>query len=406
MTATNQSEDQQVSWQSIFWALLALMTYSMGQLPLSQNHLTFDISTISLLYSSPIICLLSSLEIWLDFITSSILLCSIHKAASRVQRRRVFNELLFEHGPITDERPNIPRVSVNWVFVSIGPISQAIKLFGCRGIGWAQILAAMYLSYPLTLTLLATLASADWYTHIMTTGEHGELSNSMYEGEKAVAVMVFTGVGQVLLYFWLFVGSAIKAQERYATLLEESWLGSTGVQIAVEFLILQPMWFGCSFFWIVGFVVPCLAIPVGVFRTLVLWIRAYLGWKKATFRKLLCLHCCLVPTMAYEGMSAISLLMWMPMGRKYASKAEFLFLLSTDLPPVIRIYVLVVLIYLFCICVVMVLSHKRRASKSGELEIEFTAFFAMTNLLSLVFFCWMGYEVQGTVKPAWTEALG
>ncbi|KAI8249486.1 hypothetical protein K4K56_010247 [Colletotrichum sp. SAR 10_98] len=134
-TPPADTSDAQLSWQSAFWALVAVALNTVTQ-P-SGRIVGFPSSWGPALKCSPVFCIVNAIE-----------------ALNCIRVRRAFEWTLVvsPHKYDVDEKSahsdvvNLQRNTlIRVVAFVLGPVLQATKLYACRGIFWTQVLAAIYL---------------------------------------------------------------------------------------------------------------------------------------------------------------------------------------------------------------------------------------------------------------------
>ncbi|KAH7310137.1 hypothetical protein BKA65DRAFT_543283 [Rhexocercosporidium sp. MPI-PUGE-AT-0058] len=158
--ANNASTEklQEVGWQSIFWALLSLALLAMTQ----PSILDQGLSPSNLLFParvSPLVCLTDGIEVIVhlayELLHSTPLRNAAFKIGVKRQQDRRIATMHLERSIIRQH----PKASV---VLFLGPLSQAIKLFGFHGLLWAKILAGIYLiSYMILAGVLALAQDGD-----------------------------------------------------------------------------------------------------------------------------------------------------------------------------------------------------------------------------------------------------
>jgi hypothetical protein len=159
-----------VSWQSAFWALVAIALNSMCQ-P-SGKVCRFPSADSFYLRSSPIVCAVDSLQTILKSICFLLLGHPPRDAVARIARER-FPNAADDDGDREDrfgswEKHNVKR----WIVLGFGSITQIVKLYALRGIPWTQAWATMFFLSWIVTELLVIVARRG-RAGVPSVGDHG-----------------------------------------------------------------------------------------------------------------------------------------------------------------------------------------------------------------------------------------
>jgi len=131
--------DDQISWQSAYWALVAIALSTMSQPCGKFCGLSPRVRTW--LRISPIFCVLDCFQIFAELAR-----CIWHNIPLFIGIE-VLLEIRF--ADIADKAEGLQALEdltfVRWLFFVLGSLPQVIKLFSCNGIPWTKAWAAMYL---------------------------------------------------------------------------------------------------------------------------------------------------------------------------------------------------------------------------------------------------------------------
>ena len=163
-----------VSWQSAFWALVALALNSMAQ----PSGLIFGTASqlngffAFAMRSSPILCAYNAITFLLCLLWHTVSLRSPHAAKRHVARSR------FRNDP-KDQESSLYKLQHNFIFQAatfvLGAVPQIVKLYAMRGLMWTQIWGSVYFGFFVilqTLVLFPEDASIQQDTHSATAQDH------------------------------------------------------------------------------------------------------------------------------------------------------------------------------------------------------------------------------------------
>ena len=147
-----QASANQVSWPTIFWALVPIALNSMTQ-PVGRLLPGLSVERSVCLRISPFICVTDSLVA-----IYQVMLC-MDTADDPVQFARMMSEKRFSAPDIdTSTLRSLQENSIFRVIILLfGALPQAVKLFACSGIPLSQALASMFLGSFAILELLVIL---------------------------------------------------------------------------------------------------------------------------------------------------------------------------------------------------------------------------------------------------------
>ena len=148
-----------VSWQTAFWTLLALALNAMTQN--STFDRDFPSGVLFPAHSSPLVCAVDALEVFLQLIGYMYVGASAPAAARRVVQERMWQpprsiSVATAADPPLTLGDQHPRAHI--VLFVLGVLPQAIKLFGMHGIPWTQACGGLYLSSYLVIAGVGALA--------------------------------------------------------------------------------------------------------------------------------------------------------------------------------------------------------------------------------------------------------
>src|SRR5437016_1311011 len=136
---TSLPHAQSVSWQSAFWALVAIAINTCLQY--SGNICEVKSALGILIKSSPLFCLLDSIVVWFQIIYYMTRMkpraALRHVASSREQHN-------------ADQPGNLFVKSIGGCLLLFLALAQALKLFALKGIPWTQAFGSMFLLSYLT----------------------------------------------------------------------------------------------------------------------------------------------------------------------------------------------------------------------------------------------------------------
>ncbi|KAI4182982.1 MAG: hypothetical protein LQ346_006428 [Caloplaca aetnensis] len=146
----------QVTWPTVFWALLPIMFNSMTQ---PAGTLAYEISAEQSFYlrASPVLCIVDALVVLVQFVKLSIKTRSPRLAITAVSRSKKTER---SAEPETT-RTQLRNLQENDVFRTIlflfGVLPSVIRLYACTGIPGSQALASLYLISWTILEILVVL---------------------------------------------------------------------------------------------------------------------------------------------------------------------------------------------------------------------------------------------------------
>lgn len=141
----SDEETREVSWQSAFWMLVTLALIAMTSNSTADDFLPR--SKLSWARSSPLVALADFLVVLTWTVTGWLQGIAFWPAIS------LANDLL--EMPVEDvENLNYGVLSTNFVLLLLGPVPQAIKLIGIRGVPLSQALGSMYIAAYLVSALV------------------------------------------------------------------------------------------------------------------------------------------------------------------------------------------------------------------------------------------------------------
>lgn len=150
--ALSQLDETEVSWQSIFWALVPLALNTMVQ-PTGQT-LGLPKRYALMLRSSPIVCVVDCalvLIILIHFIWQG-------SSVSTAVRQLTVSRFQGSTGAITRDNSLSGLLENPWLRLFLfvgGTLPQTIKLYGLHGVPWTKAVASMYLIPTLIFELIA-----------------------------------------------------------------------------------------------------------------------------------------------------------------------------------------------------------------------------------------------------------
>lgn len=391
--SNDESTPSQVSWYSIFWALFALAVNSMSQPSILDNYIPAS-NLLFPAHSSPIACVADAGDALLDLFIQLIFGEKIRKAAANILWRRARDRIGSTIEVVEETTPE--KFTVATAIIFIGPLSQAIKLYGCEGILWAKVIATMYLSSYLVLTLLTFLASPNWRSSppILTPLKSSTSQRLVVYKQLSVQIGITFLVIQPLLYFW-FIDGII---QRSASASGEP----TSPRTTIESYYSTSMSIPGSFLWTFGlflaFMVPFNTLLIG--GSVI--VRGILAPDTETRLCYFGAFITVVPALVtfcyttYPSVAQFANLIYIPhTGRNHLG------LFAVGLLAIL-VVVLVVIDQRIWI--------KRRVPFLQQWFVKdstvWLVAFAVFNVSFLLFYLVKGYDSTGTVKPAWTDRLG
>lgn len=375
-----------VSWQSIFWALLALALNAMTQ----PSVLDLEFPQSSLLFpsrSSAFVCVADALDVLVELFAH---LCNgrnIRESVYQVNLGRLHHRLGQNTVPLTptavEQHPKCSLV------LFLGTMSQFVKLCSFRGIFWAKVGAGMYLvSY-------VVLASASWVSRDFARRAdhlHSPIIGSQRVRYIRVVLFVVAAVAHFLFCCWTIfqmLGAPNLSSDisflRYVALAP--WiifsavifiLSAFGLAFMLIFLCLCLIFNLLHKMAIVG---DAIAQKFRLWRPFLSAIFGYLGT--------LSLFCICMSSDPDHGFDPYGLETWWSCG------AAALFL------GIGAWIILAEMISWICSRVSLL---KRWQPKLGQGFYLMT--FASMNLVMVCLYYSIAYSAEGTVKPAWAEKLG
>lgn len=361
--------------------------------PSSYSNLLF------LTHSSPILCIVTAIEVLLELFMYTVMGEDITQAAGRVKYMRNKRKWQYSFTPDHPDRVADNRLSYTWLLLALGPLSQAVKLFGCSGIWWAHALALMYISCPLSLALLLWLAPPDWVPPEPPDTSRCTPPEPNFDATLGLPLASLTYAGQLWLYFWLFTKSAAAADIAYAHINGPPGFVDTKWNTLLNILTVYPILCAAPFYFALGFLGP----PCGMIWALSRMTLICTKVSRRQYRRYLCFIGFFVvfQSTAYLGMRVCC-----PFLVKMFQRTPWPPGVAMNYTVVERLYVAGLIFYtfalMFCITIPRRITCRLQIS-SGEFD---KYMFGITNFLSLTVFCYMGYNPTVTTKPRWTEALG
>lgn len=148
----------QVSWQSIFWALVPIAFNSMTQ-PAGSLSDGMTVEESFFFRSSPLVCICDAFTALLQLICYSVQLRDVRLAVRLLSTKRLETHTLAISD--TTERSSLSRLQdlglVRAILFFGGALPQAIKLFSCKGIPWSQTCGIAYLLPSIILEILVVI---------------------------------------------------------------------------------------------------------------------------------------------------------------------------------------------------------------------------------------------------------
>jgi len=406
-----------VSWQSAFWALVPIALNSMSQ------PSAFDFGPLYAIIfaarSSPIVCLVDTLEVFVRIPVYLLQGDSIRKAATKVRWVRTKHwpnetiNVLPAPVPVSssldDERST--RLARFVIFV-LGLMPQALKLLGMKGLLWTQAWAGIYLRSFLTLTFVDVIAEP--------TQDHAQISQDSQSDANLENVIRLLFRITVIAHFALLFWTLSNFLPPYELLDITEGVSEDNVRaLPLVVLLLSSIPFGimisvCIFVVPLGPPLVLIMILWGISRYFHLdriMHQAYIRAEAAHPDRLdivRALSLCLLAV----GMFGVPVWFGIRLNEDHQSEIEIFLSLSLEIVKACLAAISSCTVLLCLWLAAWKISSKVAPSWFGSvlekvsLHVWLAYAFTITNfLLCLMYYCFI-YDPTGTVKPAWTEKLG
>ena len=391
-----------VSWQSAFWAIIALGINTACQ-P-AGSVLGYSSEFGKALRTSPFVCIADSVLIYAYWLVFCLKGYGVRKGARAVLLHRSrFHEDL--HGANQQSRfertwfryrsrrdPNRamqqPRIEQTWFRVLVfvfGALTQTIKLLAFHGVPWTQVWGMAYLTAFLTIELITIVAEPNTEDRQSQLGvgdpeSRAPLSTSLVESYSGA-----TFATQV--WHWLWIVMAIcMAHSSVSQPAQSTDAVSEGTKLY-------------SILWILPLGSPiailCLLITSGLTFNIRYYVFSPSGY----------LACGLGLGAMFYGATYGQLF---NMGQLRT---------NTSIPLVDSLAILLMAIPSMLLCSYghwknfHLIKRKMHSDQQGDSRQHWNlsyrlAYFSLVNCVSLILYYCLLYDPTGTVKPSWTENLG
>ncbi|MCJ1400754.1 hypothetical protein MMC11_003962 [Xylographa trunciseda] len=368
-----------VSAQSAFWAVVALALNTACQPP--GRVLSSPPAHSRAVRTSPIICLADA------FITLyTLITLLVQRHGVRESARATLYWRFHEDGVDPDEQANIEQGWFRALVFIFGALPQTIKIVGLQGVALTQALSMAYLASFAVVELLVYLAGKD-----RDDFDHA-IEQPFYIEDPTTFLRYFAGIAQSCVCHYVL---AAVLQVSIPSASDTSHANTEDVRVVIAtvpffalicILSLSFVWSGCLF--------------LGV---LLLMPLVHLGFGTTS-----------------SSLGIASICLTMVAGTICWCFGMFYVLGTTPIHDFVSLGCgtwSLILVCFFGMLYILIIDIATRPNQSpGVVSLYFMLysipemfeplFFFLMNLASLLLYCVLLYNPQGTVKPAWTEWLG
>lgn len=375
-----------ISWQTLFWTLMPLVTNVMTQpsgrvLSLPSRYRTY-------LRSSPIICTLDALAFLLRvFITPCLLPISLHQALEAVLRER--------YKDIEDTSEGLQSLEkqtwLRWVFFMVGTLGPSIKLMAMQGVPWTKVWGAMFL-----FTFLVTEVAALFHRRSRIPSVYSSLPGIRYSSARVVRQ--FESV-ELWLYYAGLIAHCTVLIWAFRCLTYSNDMYSNDM-LYKSFLMLVNTWAFLATSII--FCIPFLGLLLGIYGVASLQHEYYTRGYGRKWSERFWISYIVVLYLAL--ISVICILTALTL-RNFGTDTGF-FPIS-----VCSMLGFVWAVKKLCslsprLGETLLVSSGQESSPAVDASAVYALAFCVTNIIVCMFWYWLRYNPEGTVNPSWTGIFG